>query len=200
MDINSNIKYDVFLSHSHNDAEQIEYIAEILEDEYNLKVWLDKWILIPGEKFIQAMSKGLDEANTCAVFVGSSTPRGWFKEEIDKALNKQNGNKSFRVIPVLLPESNPSFLNDFLELRTWAKFVDDLNDKRSIHELVCGIQGIPPGRSFLNERKTNIEIKLKDKLKKVNDLHKQQLIEESIKLEYQRKILEKLIKLDEKGL
>src|SRR5688500_15936785 len=107
-------KYDTFLSHSHMDAEVVELIAGKLEDEYKLKVWLDKWILIPGEPFRQALSKGLDQANTCVIIIGSTTPKGWFEEEVGKALNKQTKDKSFRVIPLLLPFADTSFVNDFL--------------------------------------------------------------------------------------
>lgn len=43
--------YDVFLSHSHEDAEWVEKLAKQLEDRKKLNVWLDKWILVPGEHF-----------------------------------------------------------------------------------------------------------------------------------------------------
>ena len=35
------------------------------------------------------MAKGLEEAASCAVCVGEKTPRGWFQQEAEKALNKQ---------------------------------------------------------------------------------------------------------------
>ena len=41
--------FDVFLSHSHSDADAVEMLAKRLEDTEGLKVWLDKWTLIPGE-------------------------------------------------------------------------------------------------------------------------------------------------------
>ncbi|MEM7086699.1 MAG: tetratricopeptide repeat protein [Bacteroidota bacterium] len=138
--------YDAFLSHSHDDAEQVEYLAAKLEDEAGLKIWLDEWELIPGEPFIQAMSKGLNEAKTCVVVVGSSTPEGWFQQEIGKALNIKASNPSFRVIPLLLPSAKDIFVNDFLELQTWVKFTKNLDAKRPFHKLVSGIQGKKPGR------------------------------------------------------
>jgi hypothetical protein len=44
--------YDAFLSHSHQDAEIIEALARRLEDEAGLRVWLDKWVLVPGRPFV----------------------------------------------------------------------------------------------------------------------------------------------------
>ena len=115
-----------------------------------MKVWLDKWIIIPGEPFIQALSKGLDQAKTCVVIIGCNTPKGWFNEEIGKALNKQSREKSFRVIPLLLPNAKSEFVTDFLELRSWVKFLNNVDELRPFHELICGINGVSPGRKFTN--------------------------------------------------
>ncbi len=190
----NDIPFDVFLSHSHNDAEVVGAIARDLEDKHNFKVWLDKWILIPGNPFRQEMAKGLDRAKTCAVIVGDGTPRGWFEEEIGKALNRQSQDKSFRVIPVILPGSDPKFVTDFLELRTWVKFKNNLEEKRPMHELVCGIKGTPPGREFDEiETVINIGADIEEKLKKIKKLHEENLIETSIKIEFQRVILNELL-------
>ena len=185
--------YDTFLSHSHADAEIVEQIARQLEDEHDLKVWLDKWILIPGEPFRQAMSKGIDQAKTCVVIIGSNTPKGWFEEEVSKALNKQTQDKSFRVIPMLLPGTDPYFVSDFLELRTWVKFITAIEEKRPFHELVCGIKGIPPGRLFSDPPKQENKSPLKEKLKEINDLFDESLIDESVKIEFQRMLIKDLI-------
>lgn len=191
-------KYDVFFSHSHTNAETVDIIARKLQDDFKLRIWLDKWILIPGEPFRQAMSKGLDEAKTCAVFVGNDTPKGWFEEEISKALNKQTKFKSFRVIPVLLPDGDSRFVKDFLELRTWVNFMTGIDNKRVIHELVCGILGKAPGRDFEKETSVIGEEVIKRKLIKINKLHADKLIEKSIKIEFQRILLNELL-IDKKN-
>jgi hypothetical protein len=77
------------LSHPHQYGDWVEGLARRLEDEHQLRVWLDRWILVPGESWQQAMAKGLEEAASCAVCVGEKTPRGWFQQEAEKALNKQ---------------------------------------------------------------------------------------------------------------
>ena len=48
--------YDVFLSHSHRDAEGVEALARWLQAEAGLSVWLDRWVLVPGEEWVQAES------------------------------------------------------------------------------------------------------------------------------------------------
>ncbi len=61
-----NAPFDVFLSHAHTEAEAVESIAVKLADEHGLKVWLDRWVLIPGERWQQEMVRGLDQATMFA--------------------------------------------------------------------------------------------------------------------------------------
>ena len=77
----------------------MELIAVKLQDKYGLKVWLDRRVLIPGEHWQQEMARGMDQAKTCAVCIGGNTPSGWFREEIERALNRQTREKALRVIP-----------------------------------------------------------------------------------------------------
>lgn len=136
--------YDVFLSHPHTHADWVEKLAIRLKDEHNLQVWLDKWVLVPGENFIPKIAKGLEEAATCAICVGKDTLRGWVQLELQKALNRRTKDETFRVIPVLMPDSAEESINDFLELQTWVDFRRD--EAEALHRLVCGIKGKPPGR------------------------------------------------------
>ena len=137
--------FDAFLSHAHADAEWVETIAARLEDECQLQIWLDRWVLVPGEPWQQAMARGLDEAKTCCVIVGGATPSGWFVEEVHRALNRQAHDAGFRVIPVICPNGSPDNLPPFVELRTWADFRDDTDDF-AFHVVVQGIRGLPIGR------------------------------------------------------
>ena len=143
--------YHVFLSHSHGDSEFVEALARRMEDEAHLRVWLDKWVLVPGEEWQHDMARGISEALSCAVFIGSSTPQGWFDQEIQRALNRQSREKSFRVIPVLLPGSNPKEIDSFLELRTWVDFRRGLGDHDAFRRLIAGIRGDAPGRGQESE-------------------------------------------------
>ncbi|HVP55561.1 MAG TPA: TIR domain-containing protein [Candidatus Eisenbacteria bacterium] len=136
--------YEVFLSHSHDDADTVEQLAKLLRDK-GLNVWLDKWVLVPGRPWRQGMAKGLDQAASCAVCIGTRTPKGWFEQEIGRALNRQSQHPDLGVIPVILPGGDRSLVDDFLELNTWVIFSSDISDPDAVHRLICGIKGIPPG-------------------------------------------------------
>lgn len=145
MQSNTEIYFDVFLSYAHQDAEWIEHLAQRLEDEAGFHVWLDKWMLVAGQPWQHGMAQGIDQARCCVVCIGEFTPAGWFKREIEKALNRQTGIPSFRVIPLLLPNAKKVNVEDFLELNTWVDFRSS-DQAYAFHTLVCGVKGIAPGR------------------------------------------------------
>ncbi|MBC2698486.1 MAG: TIR domain-containing protein [ANME-2 cluster archaeon] len=151
MSIESEEIYDVFLSHSHSDAEFVEELAKQLEDRKKLNVWLDKWILVPGEPWQQGMACGLNHAKSCVVCISEQASMGWFKEEIERALNRQTADTSFRVIPVLLPSAKDFNVGDFLGLRTWVDFRKGIDDAEAFHRLVSGIKGVAPLRGSQGE-------------------------------------------------
>jgi len=185
--------FDVFLSHAHVDGKLVEELGVRLEDQANIRVWLDRWILVPGEHWQQEMAKGLEQAKTCAVCIGDATPRGWFREEIERALNLQTKKPEFRVIPVILPNGNPSVIDNFLELRTWVHFLEGPQDPRAFHLLVSGVRGTPPGRI---KTKVNYDpgmFTVRETLARIRSLRQDHLIDDDIALEYQRRVLESLI-------
>jgi hypothetical protein len=190
----TNNHFDVFLSHAHVDAEIVERLGKRLEDEGSCRVWLDRWILVPGEHWQQAIAKAIKGVNSCAVCIGQRTPNGWFQEEIERALNLQSKNKSFRVIPVILPGSSADMVEGFLELRTWIDFSKGLEDKLEFHRLISGVQGVSPGRtdSKLSSADTRMQF-VKRKLNQIRELRVETLIDESLALEYQRRLLEQLL-------
>lgn len=141
------VTYNAFLSHSHQDAEIVEALAKRLEDDAGLRVWLDKWVLVPGELWQPAMARGLDQAQACVVCIGGQTPRGWFQQEMQRALNRQAHDSSFRVIPLLLPGARSEFVDDFLELRTWVDMRAGLKDEEAFRRLVAGIKEEIPGEA-----------------------------------------------------
>jgi len=186
--------YDAFLSHSHIDAEWVETIACRLEDECAFQIWLDKWVLVPGKSWQQAMARGLDEAIACAVCIGSNTPHGWFQEEIERALDIQTRNQSFRVIPVLLSDASPDYVPSFLSLRTWADFRNGKDDDYAFHVLKQGIKGEPVGRwpLKLNDTNDDVFVKYEQKILELKKFRALGLHEEVV-IEFERKILDRWI-------
>jgi hypothetical protein len=182
--------FDIFLSHAHLDAAVVEALGAKLVDKARLEVWLDRWVLIPGEHWQQKMARGLDQAKTCAVCIGQNTPSGWFQEEIQRALNRQAKDPSFRVIPVILPNGNSAVVNDFLELRTWVEFKNGIDDGYAFHQLVSGVTGLPPGRYRSKEEEESPElVRLRTKLGIINTLRQEQLIDHEVVREAQLRLV-----------
>ena len=141
--------YDVFLSYSKQHEPTVEELARRLGRE-GLRLWLDKWNLIPGEPWQPAIEQALDDCALAAVIIGSGGLGPWQHEQMRVAIDQRVGDheRRYRVIPVLLPgaerpERSP--LPSFLAATTWVEFRDTLDDPDAFRRLVCGIRGIEPG-------------------------------------------------------
>jgi WD40 repeat protein len=140
-------QFDVFLSHSSADKPEVEDLAHKLR-EVGIEPFLDKWHLIPGEPWQEALEDALDQSRTCAVFLGPGGIGAWQNEEMRSALETRVRDKSSRVIPVLLPgsfEPQTEELPRFLRRLTWVDFRKDLDDEDAFRRLVSGIRGEAPG-------------------------------------------------------
>ena len=182
--------FHAFLSHSHEDAEWVEKLASRLTDECKFQVWLDKWLLVPGKSWQQGIARGLQEAASCAVCIGGKTPRGWFREEIERALDIQTQDEEFRVIPVLLPDGDAEYVSSFLRLRTWSDFRAGEDEEFAFHVLKQGIKGEPIGRwppPNVGEE-ADVMNKTQARLAQLLKLRKLGLHDEVV-IEYERKIL-----------
>jgi hypothetical protein len=140
--------FDVFLSHNGKDKPAVEHIARLLRDEYDQKVWLDKWNLVPGEAWQEGLENALDDCQTFAVFLGPSGIGPWENEEMRSAIEERVQDPKRRVIPVLLPgapDNRDLKLPRFLRRATWVDFRSGLDDKDALYRLYCGIIGQAPG-------------------------------------------------------
>jgi len=141
------VQFDVFLSHNSKDKGAVERIAQRLRDA-GLHPFLDKWHLIPGNPWQEELEDALDASATVAVFIGPSGISPWHNEEMRDALNTRARDKSYRVIPVLLPGASipqDQDLPRFLTRLTWVDFQAGLEDEGAFHRLVSGIRGLAPG-------------------------------------------------------
>jgi hypothetical protein len=189
-------QFDVFLSHAHVDAGIVERLGQRLEDEAICKVWLDKWILIPGGQWQQEMARAIYQAKTCAVCIGQDTPGGWFREEIGRALNRQVQDNNFRVIPVILPGGDSGLVDDFLELRSRVEFTGGIEDTHALHLLVSGIRGVAPGRGpYESAANPGTLSAVRQQLLQLRSLRQEQLIDDDIALEGQRRLLDRLLQV-----
>lgn len=138
------------------------------------------------------MARGLEEVASCVVFIGARTPRGWFQEEIERALDLQTRNSDFRVIPVLLPDADLDVIPGFLSLRTWVDFRDGQDKDYALHVLRQGIRGEPVGRWPLRDT-LNSSGKLHKYEQRIAELSRFRSlgVHEEVIIEFERKILDK---------
>ncbi len=141
--------FDVFLSHNSADKPSVEELARRLVKE-GIQPWLDKWNLIPGEPWQQAIEESLNRCDTCAIFIGPGGTGAWQNEEMRAAIDRRvrESKGQFRVIPVLLPgaeRDERSRLPTFLVATTWVEFRNTLGDEDAFHRLISGIRGVEPG-------------------------------------------------------
>lgn len=140
-------RYDVFLSHSSADKTAVEEIARRLRD-VGIEPFLDKWHLIPGDPWQEALEEALKQSATCAVFLGPSGMGPWQNEEMRVALDRRTRDRGSRVIPVLLPRARypkEEEIPSFLARLTWVDFRSGLDDKEAFRRLIAGIRGEAPG-------------------------------------------------------
>lgn len=138
-------QYDVFLSHNSVDKPAVEAIARRLREEARLEPFLDKWHLVPGEPWQEALEEALKQSKTIAVFVGTSGVSPWHNEEMRAGLDQAvRSHDDMRIIPILLPGADPETLPPFLTRRTYVDFRVGLDDSDAFARLVAGILGQPP--------------------------------------------------------
>jgi hypothetical protein len=139
--------YDVFLSHNGKDKDFVETIAQLLVDA-GIKPFLDKWHLVPGDSWQEALEKALNQSKSVAVFLGAHGISPWHNEEMRSALDERAKKIDFRVIPILLPGTTMperGELPRFLSRLTWVDYRNGIDDKEAFRLLQCGIKGIAPG-------------------------------------------------------
>lgn len=149
--MNPPIQYDVFLSHNGLDKSAVESLARRLE-AVGIHPFLDKWHLIPGQPWQEALEEALEASTTCAVFLGPGGTGTWQNEEMRTVLDARLHQKDFRVVPVLLPGSDlpeRARLPYFLSRLTWVDFRAGLQDEEAFRRLVAGIRGAAPGSGSL---------------------------------------------------
>jgi hypothetical protein len=134
--------YDAFLSYHWRDHTVVESIARRLQDQ-GVTVFLDRWYLVPGRPWPQALEDVLHDCRAVVVFLGPNSMGPWQQREINLALDRQARNPSFPVIPVLLPNADPAL--GFLGLNTWVDLRAGLEEPLSLAVLTAAVRGEPPG-------------------------------------------------------
>jgi hypothetical protein len=136
--------YDVFFSYNWRDYAEVEAVARDLHQQ-GLNVFLDRWYLVPGRPWPQALEEVLSSCRSVAIFIGPQGMGPWQQREKYLALSRQTGQPDFPfpVIPILLPGSDPPI--GFLSQNTWVDLRQQLDDPLSLAILQAAVRGEPPG-------------------------------------------------------
>ena len=144
---NTPFEYDLFLSYNSQDKAAVQYLAARLEDEFDLKVFLDSSNLVPGDPWQEELEQALKKSRAVAVFIGPAGISPWHHEEMRVALDARAQDPRRRVIPVLLPGAPPSVKSEmpaFLSRLSWVEF-RSLEDDDALKRLAAGARGKAPG-------------------------------------------------------
>lgn len=124
--------YDVFLSHNIADKPQVRKLAERLK-KAGLRVWLDEWLIKPGDDIYLAIERGLEEARIQVLCLSpAALGSEWVTLERSTVLFRDPSNKGRRFIPLLLTDCElPDTLRRY-------KYVDYRRENKAAFQELLG--------------------------------------------------------------
>jgi small GTP-binding protein len=97
--------YDVFLSHSSKDKPVVRGVAERLRKD-GLRVWLDEWVLKPGDSIPARIEEGLEHSRVLVLCMSANAfASDWAQLESQTFRFRDPLNKARRFIPVRLDDA-----------------------------------------------------------------------------------------------
>jgi HEAT repeat protein len=127
--------YDVFLSHNSQDKPRVRVLAEKLRAA-GLRVWLDEWVIKPGDDIYLAIERGLEVARAQVLCLSpAALGSEWVTLERSTVLFRDPTNAGRRFIPLLLADCElPDALRRY-------KYVDYRRETKSVFaELLAACQ------------------------------------------------------------
>ncbi|HXO40737.1 MAG TPA: tetratricopeptide repeat protein [Thermoanaerobaculia bacterium] len=116
-------RFDVFLSHNHNDSTRVEALAWALSDRHGLRVWLDKWEARAGKLEPQCEIGISNSRFTVVAGSPAALESKWVQWEISK--HEALDPEANRLIPVKL---EPLDLPPELDSLLWVDCTDASRD------------------------------------------------------------------------
>lgn len=137
----SEISFDAFLCHNSKDKMAIKEIATYLQNS-GIRYWLDEEQVLGGDRWQDALARGLRDATSTIVCVGEHGWGDWQLEELQVAFNLAAGQRKYRVIPLLLPPmiKIPENFPAFLQTRH-AITLTSLTDSTGLEMLIRSVRG-----------------------------------------------------------
>jgi tetratricopeptide (TPR) repeat protein len=134
----------VFLSHSSQDKPFVRELADFLEQDGQIKAWLDEREIAPGQNFVSRIEEGLASDFTLLVLSPDSVDSNWVKEEWTSAFREQTNERKTKLLPVLYGDCEiPRLLGtkQYFDLRT-----NQPAGFREIHTFLVTQRPAPPPR------------------------------------------------------
>jgi len=96
--------YDVFLAHNSQDKPRVRKVAERLK-QAGLRVWLDEWVIKPGDDVYLAIERGLEAARVQVLCLSpAALGSEWVTLERSTVLFRDPTNQGRRFVPLLLAD------------------------------------------------------------------------------------------------
>jgi len=137
-------KNNVFISHNKKDSEIAREIALFLAAE-DISVWFDEWIISAGDSIIEGINSGLSGCTHFIIIWSKNAAKSnWVKKELESVLAKAIKEKSPRIVPIKIDETNlpPLLLNV-----KYIKYNDGSESDREY--IVETISGSKPSQNFI---------------------------------------------------
>jgi hypothetical protein len=113
-----------FLSYNSRFLAEAKRLCDRIEADAPVRVWLDDREILPGDPFLDRMEEGLRIADTILVLIGKEQGRYQRKEVEMMIVNEATGNKSKRIVPLLLPEATQDDVPYWLRARSQVLDLD----------------------------------------------------------------------------
>jgi hypothetical protein len=106
--------YDVFLSHSSQDAPAVRELAQRLKKD-GLRVWFDEWEIKPGDSIVSKIERGLEQSRVLVLAMSEGAfGSDWVSLERTTALFRDPSNVRRRFVPLRLDDAEiPDLLKQF---------------------------------------------------------------------------------------
>ena len=140
--MNSQKKYDVFISYRHQDKEVVRELARRLQQK-KIRVFFDEKCMGAGECLHEKLAEAIDSSGVfVACFSPSYANESYMKLEIDYAIGRK-AETGLPVIPVVLPgvrRADQVAMPKFLRSTTTVEFNRSLDEPETFQRLERGIK------------------------------------------------------------
>lgn len=97
-----NREFDLLLCYERTEADVVASLAGALS-EGGLRIWLDAWDLVPGQRWEDAIDRAMTVAPAIAACIGPAGITPWMKRELSSVLSRQLDDEGPLLIPIILP-------------------------------------------------------------------------------------------------